>query len=68
MSRPPRIEYEGGWYHVMNRGGGQRTIFHADQHRDIFLSLLSDITPTYGVEVHVYCLMDNHYHLLRCAP
>ena len=27
MARPLRIEYEGAWYHVMNRGANRRSIF-----------------------------------------
>lgn len=68
MSRPLRIVYEGAWYHVMNRGAGRRTIFHSDTYRQLFLALLGEITQTFGVEVHAYCLMDNHYHLLLHTP
>lgn len=68
MSRPLRIVYEGAWYHVMNRGASRRTIFHSDTYRQLFLALLGEITQTFGVEVHAYCLMDNHYHLLLHTP
>ena len=68
MSRPLRIVYEGAWYHVMNRGAGRRTIFHSDTHRELFLALLGEITETFGIELHAYCLMDNHYHLLMQTP
>ncbi|MEE9153608.1 MAG: transposase [candidate division NC10 bacterium] len=68
MSRPLRIEYSGAWYHVMNRGAGRRTIFRSDRDRYTFLSLLGDITAIFGVELHAYCLMANHYHLLIHTP
>jgi putative transposase len=32
------------------------------------VSLLGDIATTFGVEVHAYCLMNNHYHLLLQTP
>jgi len=28
MVRPLRIDYEGAYYHVMNRGRGRQLIFH----------------------------------------
>jgi len=68
MSRPLRIEYEGAWYHAMNRGAGGRTIFLSDAQRKLFLKLLRDISETFTVEIHAYCLMDNHYHLLVRTP
>jgi REP element-mobilizing transposase RayT len=64
MPRPLRIEYEGAWYHVMNRGANCQNIFYNDKHREIFLALLEEISSNFFVEIHSYCLMNNHYHLL----
>lgn len=68
MSRPLRIQYPDAFYHVMNRGQNRRCIFVTDAHRELFLELLADIHKRYNVEVHAYCLMDNHYHLLLHTP
>lgn len=68
MSRPLRIEYPGAYYHVMNRGAGHQIIYAQDAHRELFLELLREIHEMFGVETHVYCLMDNHYHLLIRTP
>ena len=68
MSRPLRIEYPGAWYHVMNRGAGRQTIFDHDDHRVLFLALLRETVEMFKVEIHAYCLMDNHYHLLVKTP
>jgi putative transposase len=68
MARPLRIEYEGAWYHVMNRGAGGRCIFPDNALRKKFLSLLCDLHEMYGVCCHAYCLMGNHYHLLVQTP
>jgi len=64
MSRPLRIEYEGALYHVMNRGINHQDIFLKNYHREMFLALLAEISSKFHVEIHSYCLMDNHYHLL----
>ena len=68
MARPLRIEFEGAWYHVMNRGAGRHWIFKSDGHKQYFLSLLETVTQRFNVEVHAYCLMDNHYHLMIHTP
>ncbi len=68
MARPLRISYPGAWYHVMNRGAGRRAIFRTDKQRGMFLELLGDLYETYGVEIHAYCLLDTHYHLLLHTP
>ncbi len=52
----------------MNRGAGRRAIFGSDAHRKLFLELLGDIAEMFKVEIHGYCLMDNHYHLLIKTP
>jgi len=68
MSRPLRIAYPNAWYHIMNRGLAHNPIFIDDSHRQIFLDLLHEIHHRYQVEIHAYCLMDNHYHLLLRTP
>ena len=68
MSRPQRIEYENAFYHVMNRGAGRRDIYHSEQDYYMFLELLSDANRRFGIEIHCYCLMSNHYHLLIKTP
>lgn len=68
MSRPLRVEYEDAWYHVMNRGANRKSIFGTDELRYIFLSLIEEIVKLFSVEIHAYCLMGNHYHLLVRTP
>lgn len=68
MTRPLRVEYDGAWYHVMNRGLAHNSIFLNDNHRQIFLDLLQEIHERYSSMIHAYCLMDNHYHLLMQTP
>ena len=68
MPRPLRLQFNGAWYHVMNRGAAQKLIYKNNQHRNIFLNLLREIHLYYHIEIHAYCLMDNHYHLLLHTP
>ena len=68
MARALRILFEGAWYHVMNRGIAHKRIFFNIDHKKKFLELLGEISRIYGVEVHAYCLMDNHYHLVIHTP
>ena len=68
MSRSLRIEYENAWYHVMNRGARKMDIFNTDAERKLFLELLGQVHKRYQIEIHAYCLMNNHYHLLLKTP
>lgn len=68
MPRPPRIEYEGAFHHVMNRGRDRRTIFHNDAYFNAFLDTLQEASQRFDAVIHAYCLMTNHYHLLLETP
>ena len=68
MARPLRVDVAGGWYHVRARGIERRTIFHAPREHEHFLDLLEEMSERYGVEVHAYALLGNHYHLLIRTP
>ena len=68
MARALRIEIEGGRYHVTARGNERRPIFRKDSDRFHFLELLAELPGRFGVRVHAYVLMDNHYHLILETP
>ena len=68
MSRPLRIEYPGAYYHVMNRGRGRQRIYHRREDYEGFLNLLEETHRMWGIRVHAYCLLPNHYHLLIETP
>jgi len=68
MARPVRIEFEGAVYHAMARGNERRDIFRSDDDRKEFLKLLSEARAQFGILIHAYCLMPNHYHLLLETP
>jgi putative transposase len=68
MARPTRLDIEGGWYHVVNRGIERRAIFRAAGNYEHFLELLAKAVARFGVRVHGYVLMGNHYHLQLETP
>ena len=68
MSRPLRIEYENAFYHVMNRGRGRENTFLSDNDFKYFLHCIEQASLRFNIEVHSYCLMTNHYHLLIKTP
>ncbi len=47
MARPARIEYEGAFYHVMNRGNRREDIFIDDNDRQKFYEILGNIEKRY---------------------
>jgi REP element-mobilizing transposase RayT len=52
----------------MNRGVARQPIFFSDRDRVEFERLLGIARARTGVEVHAYCLMGNHFHLLLHCP
>ncbi len=63
MPRKPRLEIA-GYYHIINRGVEQRVVFTEMEDYEYFIELLCFQSKNYGVTIHNYCLMSNHYHLL----
>jgi REP element-mobilizing transposase RayT len=68
MSRQLRIEYPGAFYHVYSRGNQRQPIFFSDEDRFYFLKILREAHERLGCIVHLYCLMDNHYHITLETP
>lgn len=68
MARKHRIQYEGAIYHVMSRGDRRERIFVDDQDRVMFLATLGACCDRTGWEVHAFCMMPNHFHLVVETP
>src|SRR6266446_1507946 len=68
MPRKLRVEYEGAIYHVMNRGDRREPIFVDDEDRELFLQTLGQVCVKTDWQVHAYCLMGNHFHLVIETP
>lgn len=63
MARKPRIDVA-GYYHIVNRGVEQRVVFEDAGDYEYFEELMCLYAKSYGITIHNYCLMSNHYHLL----
>ena len=63
MPRKPRINMA-GFHHIVNRGIERSNVYRSDEDKNKFLQIVCKVCRTYKVNVHDYCLMDNHYHLL----
>src|ERR1035438_3435462 len=68
MPRAMRVEYPGAIYHVMDRGDRREDIFVDDVDRQDFLKTLAEAGQKTGWQVHAYCLMRNHFHLVLETP
>jgi REP element-mobilizing transposase RayT len=62
------MQYPGAIYHVMNRGDRREDIFGDDGDRLRFLATLGEACQKTGWQVHAYCLMNNHFHLVVETP
>src|SRR5437762_10374327 len=63
-----RVEYAGAIYHLMSRGDRREQIYYDDVDRQDFLKTLAEACQKTGFEVHAYCLMKNHFHLVVETP
>lgn len=68
MARKLRVQYPGAIYHVMNRGDRREAIFEDDMDRRRFLETLDEVCQKTAWQVHAFCLMPNHFHLVLETP
>jgi len=53
---------------VLSRGDRREAIFRHDADPKLFLELLAKTCRRTGWQIHAYCLMDNHFHLVVETP
>jgi len=68
MARKVRLQYAGAVYHVMNRGNRSQAIFRDDLDRRRCLETLAEACDKTDWQIHAYCLMPNHFHLVVETP
>jgi putative transposase len=68
MARKLRVQYEGAIYHVMSRGDRREDIFKSDLDRELFVKTLGEACAKTAWQIHAYCLMRNHFHLIVETP
>ena len=64
MPRKKREFYEGGIYHIIQRGNNKAYIFDQQTDKATFLEQIKKIKAANDFYIYAYVLMDNHYHLL----
>ena len=68
MARPLRIEYEGAMYHVTARGNQRGKVFFTKKDYERFKEYIAAARIKFGLILHAYVLMTNHYHLIVETP
>lgn len=51
-------------YHITNRGVRKEPIFHNMMDKHKFMIILAETHSKFKFNIHAYCLMNNHFHLL----
>jgi putative transposase len=64
MARLPRLTLPGYPHHIIQRGNNRQAVFSSAADHQRLLGLLDESARKFGVALHAYVLMDNHFHLL----
>lgn len=64
MARLPRLTVPGYPHHIIQRGNNRQAIFSSAADYQMLLALLEENAQKFGVALHAYALMSNHFHLL----
>jgi putative transposase len=64
MARLRRLVVSNQPHHVVQRGADRQPIYRDTNDYLIFLQHLGDAAKQFGVAIHAYVLMPNHFHLL----
>ncbi len=68
MPRQPRLILPGVAVHITQRGNNRAECFWRDGDYMLYLLHLRELADKLGCEVHAYCLMTNHVHMLLTPP
>ena len=61
LARTVAVDYP---HHITQRGNNQQDVFFVKEDRRVYLELLKEQCDKYSLEIHAYCLMTNHIHLV----
>ena len=64
MARLPRLTVPGYPHHLIQRGNNRQAIVACVADYEMLLSLLGENAVKFGVALHAYVVMSNHFHLL----
>ena len=64
MARLPRLTLPDYPHHVIQRGNNRQAIFSSPADYQLLLGLVDENARKFGVALHAYVLMSNHFHLL----
>lgn len=68
MGKRYRYDEVDAWHHVMNRGIARRATFETRADVRYFLSRVAYAVRREEIEVHAYCVMTTHFHMLVRSP
>lgn len=68
MNRRRRDLATSEWFHITNRGADRQDIFSLPGDQPLFEHIVGESCGRWGVSVHAYAWMTNHYHLILRAP
>jgi len=68
MARHSRQDLPGSWHHVINRGLAKRPLFEDRDDIRFFLSRLAREVRRGRIELHSWCILTTHFHLLVRSP
>lgn len=64
MARLPRLDVPGYAQHIVQRGNNKQATFVTIDDYAVYLDKLKLYSKEFNVDVHAFCLMTNHVHLL----
>lgn len=64
MPRVGRVVLPGYPHHIVQRGHNRQVVFAQESDFSLYLENLRELKMECGIQVHAYCLMTNHVHLL----
>lgn len=68
MGRPPRLQFEGAYYHVFSRGNRRERIFRQEKDYAVFENVMLEAMRWSGVQLFDWSQMPNHFHFNLQTP